>query len=405
MSSLSRSAVGLAFTLGAFAAAFVPATSGCLESDFASLLKEGGAGPTSTVPREGGIDPAAPITPEDPVLMEGNDPSANELNTDGITYRDLATHPGCSTEGLADRTDPFGAIVSYEPANIPGYKCAAKAYPTDKVDESKPILLLVHGNSETPALFDTTPPDTKPMLSERAIAAGFRVIAVDMRYDRVDLADNVTINTARNYDHGWGVPIMKHFLEQVFKQYPDKQFSIVGFSLGPTNIRDALRRMHREKQKPFERIKDLVFVSGGHHGVSTGRLYCDGGPTMKTSAACQLGDRTSWTPTDFLLPLNGPAAEFETPCRDGTVAFGQQDVCGNHRVRYTTLVMKDESQGKQQDEIVSEVSSALKNATNLTTPLGEQDQTPYYGNLLSNHFGSIRSESGLNTIMEVLQTP
>ena len=36
-----------------------------------------------------------------------------------ITYRDdLDAHPGCSTAGLA-----------YTPAAIPGYKCAAKAYP------------------------------------------------------------------------------------------------------------------------------------------------------------------------------------------------------------------------------------------------------------------------------------
>ncbi len=53
-----------------------------------------------------------------------------------------AIHPGCTTDGLA-----------YTPANIPGYRCAARQFefpPGVTEDTSKPIVILVHGNSDSP---------------------------------------------------------------------------------------------------------------------------------------------------------------------------------------------------------------------------------------------------------------
>ena len=382
--------------LGLGIALALPTGTGCLESNFALLTAEGGA----TTAADG--DAAAVVS------VDGTDPSVNEQNKDAITYRDLATHPGCTTAGVESRNQPVGSSYPITDT-IPGYKCAAKIYPVTNEDKTKPILLLIHGNSDAPSGWESYQPDNPPqdMVVETAQKQGYRIIAVDQR---IDLTDDPTGNTAteniqHNIDHAWGVPIAQHFFEQVFKQYPDREFAIVGFSLGPTIIRDALRRMHRANEKPFERIRDLVLCSGGNHGVSTFRAFCGVNPTMAGRVTCELGDRTSYTVTDFEKPLNGANGEFETPCLDGDVAYGQKGVCGGHKVRYTTIVMADTPNGPLQDEFVSQGSSALKGASNLTVPLSSPETSGYFNGSLKNHYSSIRSQTGIGLIMDTLNKP
>jgi len=66
--------------------------------------------------------------------------------------------------------------------------------------------------------------------------------------------------------------------------------------------------------------------------------------------------------------------------------------------------------GKQEDEFVSEASSALKGANNLTVPIGSVDATGYFcgqevgkpTGLLKNHFGPARSDAALALIVKAL---
>ncbi len=250
------------------------------------------------------------------------------------------------------------------------------------------------------------------MLSDRLVAAGFKTYAIDMRMDKTDdptTNDPKTGNPAHNMDHGWGVPIIEHFVKSVMTAFPDREISIVGFSYAPTAIRDALRRLHRDGARPFERIRTLVFASGANHGVSTFRSKCvdpasPANVTMAGKVACEMGDRTSYVPTDFEKPLNGQDGAWETPCLDGDSAFGQSGACGGHKVDYVTIVMQDPPSGALQDEFVSEASAKLKGADNETVSLSDKDQTNYfYNGAFKNHFGSIRSEAGLTKIMNALQ--
>lgn len=331
------------------------------------------------------------------------DPTKNEGNKDVIPYRDLAGHPGCTLDGLQTRK-----ASAYVPAVVPNYKCAAKAYPLTNDDPTKPIVLLMHGNSSTPADWEKFPADSAdalPMLADRLVAQSYRVLAVDVRYDKVDdpHADNKTENAGLNFDHGWAVPILQHFIDSVMTAFPDRQLALVAFSVGPTIARDALRRLHRAGKKPYEHFSSLVFAAGSHHGVSSFRTLCGTNPTMRGKIACELGDRTSFTPTDFLEPNNGPDGAWETPCADGDTAFGQKGVCGNHKVAYTTVVMKDVKEGTYQDEFVSEGSSKLNGATNLTVDLTSNDLSNYfYNGLFKNHMGSIRSDAALKIIVKAL---
>ncbi len=354
--------------------------------------KDGGAGPAATVGDAGGTDP-----------------TANATNADAIAYReDLSKHPGCTTDGLAAR--PAGATnaVQYAPATIAGYKCAAKEYATPNEDTNKPIVLLVHGNSSTPGDFESYSADgspATPMLSERLVAAGFKVFAVDARFDKNDdpTGNNATENAGRNIDHGWYVPILQHFIDAMITAHPGRKLSIVGFSLGPTVIRDSLRRLHRAGKKPYEHIKSLVLASGANHGVSSFRALCGTNPTMRGKVACEMGDRTAYVPTTFMLPNNGPDGAYETPCADGDTAFGQHGVCGGNKVAYVTIVMQDPKDGTLQDEFVSEGSAALKGATNLTVSLSDIDTSGYFvKGAFKNHYGAIRSASGLNQIVAAL---
>ncbi len=338
-------------------------------------------------------------------VVEGTDPSTNTENADApsVRYRAIDGHPGCTTAGL-----------SYPPASIPGYRCAAKAYPDTAEDKTKPIVLLVHGNSSSPADYEAFAANGQPgaaMLAEKLTAAGHRVFAVDFRKDKSDdpMGNNDTENVAMNFDHGWAVPIAEHFIESVLGAYPDRKISIVGFSVGPTIVRDALRRLHRAKKKPFERIQTLALAAGSHHGVSTYRKLCGAdpskptNPTMRGRVACELGDRTAYTPTDFLRGLNGPAGAFETPCADGDKAYGQSGVCGGNRVKYLTIVMKDVKEGTFQDEFVSEGSSRLNGADNRTVELTDNDESGFFFNgAFKNHYGAIRSAAALRILSEAL---
>ena len=335
------------------------------------------------------------------------DPGSNPLNADAITYRDIATHPGCTTDGLA-----------YPAAKIPGYKCAAKEYALSvPEDTTKPIVILVHGNSSTPADWEkfqapSPAPPAIDMLSERLAAAGYRTYAVDMRNDKTDdptTNDPKTGNPAHNMDHGWGVPIVSHLIESVIAANPTRRIAIAGFSFGPTVIRDSLRRLHRAGAKPFEHVDTVILASAANHGVSSFRTKC-GDPTapanvtMAGKVACEMGDRTAYVPTAFEKPLNGDGDAFDTPCADGSTAFGQSNACGGKKVRYTTIVMKDPGGGAPlQDEFVSEKSTFLIGANNLTVDLADQDQSLFfYNGHFKNHYGAIRSEKGLGLILGAL---
>lgn len=317
---------------------------------------------------------------------------------DAIEYRDdLAAHPGCTTAGL-----------DYPAATIPGYRCAAKAYPFPggvSEDTSAPIVILVHGNSDAPEEWERFE-DGAPMLAERLAAAGVRTYAVDLRIDEVDdpQSNNDTENAARNVDHGWSVPLVQHLLEAVLAAYPDRQVSLVGFSLGVTTVRDALRRIHAAGAVTlWPRLDDVVLLAGANHGVSSFARLCGKNPTMRGQVACQMGNRDGYSPTDFLLALNGDAGAYETPCSDGQTAFGD-DACGGHTVHYTTVVMRDIANGSYQDEFVSQASAALAGADNRTVGLEDVDQTGYFfGGLLKNHYGACRSEAALAIAMEVLR--
>ena len=378
---ISRALVGLVLAAGA--TVLVAPLGGCLTSD--ATLAKTDAGTTDAK-----------------VVVEGSDPSQNTGNVDAPTvkYRSLDSHPGCTTAGL-----------SYPPAQIAGYKCAAKAYETAQEDTTKPIVVLVHGNSSTPADWEKFPADkadAKPMLSERLVAAGYRVYAVDFRKDKSDdpAGNNDTENAAQNFDHAWATPILEHLVDSVMTANPGRSVSIVAFSVGATVVRDALRRLHRDKKKPFERLALVALASGGNHGVSTFRKLCGPNPTMRGKIACELGDRTGFVDTDFSKPLNGPGGAWETPCLDGDTAFGQAGVCGGHKVKYLTLVMRDIKEGTFQDEFVSEAASALKGATNKTVELTDVDETGYFFNgLFKNHQGSIRSETALGILTQALAEP
>jgi pimeloyl-ACP methyl ester carboxylesterase len=334
------------------------------------------------------------------------DPATATGSADALMYRDdMGTHPGCTTAGL-----------SYTPASIAGYTCAAKEYTQPNEDTSKPIVVLVHGNSSTPADYETFTPTGGPagikQLSERLIDSGYRVIAVDLRIDKTDdpTGNNATQNAAHNIDHGWATPITQSLIGALIDANPTRQISVVGFSLGSTIARDALRRLHRAGKKPFEHVKDVVLAAGAEHGVSTFRALCGDptnptNPTMRGRVACELGDRTAYTETAFHAPLNGGGA-YETPCADGKTAYGQTGVCGGKTVRYTTIVMKDKPDGTYQDEFVSVASSLLAGADNKNVELTDNDLSGYfYNGLFKNHYGSLRSEAALTIITTALARP
>jgi pimeloyl-ACP methyl ester carboxylesterase len=372
------------------AAAVCSSATGCFSS---SPGDDDGAGTP-----DAGIDPS--VTP------------ADCADTALVVYRDdLAAHPGCSTEGLA-----------YTPATIPGYQCAAKAYPVTDEDTTKPIILLVHGNSDGTGGWEAfsdpscDPPGAmqgQPMLAERLGAAGYRVYAVDMRSNRTQLTGSdpadcmgPTCNVAHTMDHGWGVPIVMHFIRSVAAAHPDRQLALIGHSFGVTVIRDALRRLDvNEHADLWPRIDEVILLSGGNHGVSMacGFSECGVNTTMRGRAACQIGNRDAWEPNCWSLPLSGPAGAWETPCADGDSAFGRTGACGGHAVQYTTIVISNDDAGTPQDICVSEQAAMLQGADNETLAGTSIDESDYFlCGVLETHFASQRSLEAMNLVLDRL---
>ncbi|MBP6629800.1 MAG: hypothetical protein KA297_10240 [Kofleriaceae bacterium] len=324
-------------------------------------------------------------------------PGDRGSSADAITYRDeLSMHPGCSTAGL-----------TYPAADLAGFRCAAKAYPipagvSERTDG--PVVLLLHGNSDTPAEWERFE-DGAPMLAERLSAAGLRTLALDLRIDLVDdpQGNNDTENAARNVDHAWSVPLAEHFITSALAAYPDRPLALVGFSLGVTTIRDALRRLHRAGEVTlWPRLDHVILLAGANHGVSSYARLCGRNPTMRGQVACEMGSRDNFSPTDFTLAVSGVDGADEAPCHDGATAYGDA-ACADHQVAYTTVVMQDITDGSYQDEFVSEASAALTGADNRTVGLDDTDDSGYFfGGLLKNHYGAARSAAALDLILEVL---
>lgn len=403
----------LALSVTTLLLATAVAGTGCL-SDSDPAAADGDGGPAPGTDGGPGSDPDSSVDtseagpPDDPTKNDGIADS-----TQNITYRDdLANHPGCTKDGIEARLQIDGKPGGYTAATLPDFPCSAKAYPAPaNEDTTRAIIVLVHGNSSTPADWeahadDPADPDT-PMIAERLVADGWRVFAADFRYDKVPDPADAQGNPAKNFDHGWATPILERLLSSLHAEYPNRKINLAGFSLGSTIIRDALRRMHHRGEKPFELVHALHLASGANHGVVTFSALCGdpANPTNKTLrglVACQLGNRDNYTPTPFLTPLNGANGDWETPCANGINAYGQNNVCGGNKVLYTTVVYKDPPNGPLQDEFVSETSSALKGADNKTVT--QEDTTTYFLNgLFKIHNGSIRSAEGVTIALQALE--
>lgn len=362
-------------------------------------------------------------------------PQPGDASYPGGRYRVLASdatgtpHPGCSIAGL-----------SYSPASIPGFACAAREFPFPAgvvEDTTKPIVILVHGNSESPTGWmkfvhpDPSslqfPADTeaRDQLAELLPARGFRTLAIDMRTDLIDDPSSPqgsdTGNTPKNADHGWTVPLLEELVRRVAEASPDREISLVGFSLGATTVRDTLRRLwalHDDGAWDINilaRVRDVIVASGANHGVVSFAKQCGVNLTMRGTVTCQMGQRNQYTQTAFHRPLNGPPIDgeaqfggwWETPCADGDYAFGKRGACGDHAVHYTSITMQDLDNGTQQDEFVSEHASRLyptECADNVLTGLSDFDTSGYFFNgFFRNHYGSVRSERGLAKIMAALE--
>ena len=338
-------------------------------------------------------------------------------------------HPGCTTAGLM-----------YTPASIPGYNCAARQFDFPagvSEDTSKPIVILVHGNSESPngwmkfvhpdpaSLMFPADTTARDQLAEKLPAMGFRTIAIDMRTDKIDdpkSPEGKDIgNTPKNADHGWTVPLLQELIKKLAIANPDRKISLVGFSLGATTVRDALRRLWAENQdgkwdiNVFSRVANVVVASGANHGVVSFAKQCGLNLTMRGTVTCEMGQRNQYTQTAFHRSLNGPAIDglpefggwWETPCANGDYAFGKTKACGGNKVKYTTITMQDVMNGTQQDEFVSEHASRLyprECVNNVINGLNDFDTSGYfYNGFFRNHYGAVRSEAGLAKVIAALE--
>jgi len=391
---------------------------------------------------------------------------ANYLDYDGH-YRPLTNHPGCFSDNLyydkanTGGTTPYvdgnndgkwtGAVAFGGPnaatgfidgnkAVIPGYPCAAKEYAQPNEDTSKPIIILVHGNSTRPHTWEKflLPPGTQPttafenvqftpdatareQLAEKLIAQRYRVIAVDFRTDIVTsidpAANSTTQNAAGNIDHGWSTPILQGLLKAVMKNNPDRKVALIAHSLGVTVARDALRRMYVEYSQgkaeainPFPHVSHVILGSGANHGVSTydpPSALCGTNKTMRGTIVCEMGSRSNYVQTYFHKPLNGPRDLFATPCADGDYAFGKTGQCEGNVVKYYTITMTDKEKGTNyQDLYVSESASRIDMdgcVTNKLTTLNDYDTSGYFNKgFIANHFGSMRSEAGMGLALQYL---
>jgi pimeloyl-ACP methyl ester carboxylesterase len=399
----------------------------------------------------------------EPEIAERQTPSTYK-QYDG-KYRPLSNHPGCSVENLYyDKANKTGTtpyidgnndgkwnadnapnvhnaatgIADGDVAKIDGYPCAAKEYTQPNEDTSKPIVILVQGNSTRPHTWEKFllpagtkinaavekvqfNPDTevRAQLAEKLVAERYRVIAVDFRTDLVATVDptanNTTENAANNIDHGWSTPILQSLIKAVMKNNPGRKVAIMGHSLGVTVVRDALRRLYVEHAdgkpgaiNPFGQLSHVILGSGANHGVSTYDAgLCTANPTMRGTIVCEMGSRSNYVQTYFHKPLNGPKDLFATPCADGDYAFGKTGQCEGNVVKYLTITMTDVQQGANyQDFYVSEAASRIDMpgcVVNKLTTLNDYDTSGYFGlGFIANHFGSLRSEAGLKIAMDFL---
>lgn len=380
-------------------------------------------------------------------------------------YRDdLENHPGCIKRDSYDSntgiwTPLLGAneatVAEGIPADIEGYNCAAKEY-TVTEDTSKPIVILVHGNSDSPNCWEewylsigpggfapgdgtggigtstttfsgftfTVETTMRKQLASRLVEQGYRTIAVDFRIDRIAAQEGYSQvdNYYLNFDHGWAVPILQQLITAVIKNNPDRQISLVGHSLGSTIIRDAIRRNFvafaegkTGAVNPLPRIKDIVLLHPANHGVANYETNCGVYSSMQGTASCELGDRNDFTPTYFIKPLNGQDDAFVSPCGDGLHAYGGNaliennidSLCKDNTIQYTTITMKDAitSAGKLRDEFVTEDSAKLNSEYCENIVLGLDDYDPsgyYFGGRLANHYAAVRSEKGIETVISTL---
>ncbi len=383
-------------------------------------------------------------------------------------YRPLTNHPGCSVTNLYyDKTNTAGTtpykdgnndgkwtgnsafggpnaatgFIDGDKAKIEGYPCAAKEYTQNSEDSSKPIVILVHGNSTRPHTWEKflltpgTPVNTatenvqftadstsRDQLAEKLIAQRFRVIAVDFRTDvvtSIDPSANAsTQNSSGNIDHGWATPILQSLVKAVMRNNPNRKVALVGHSLGVTVARDAVRRLYVEWSSgrsgginPFPQLSHVILGSGANHGVSTydtqPNSLCAANDTMRGTIVCEMGSRSNYVQTYFHKPLNGPRDLFATPCADGDYAFGKTGQCGNNVVKYYTLTMTDKTKGTNyQDFYVSEAASRIEMdgcVTNTLTTLNDYDTSGYFVNgFIANHFGSMRSNAGVDLTLRYL---
>lgn len=414
--------------------------------------ENGGSGNACTAAiraREADVADQLPASIDDPAEMIGPANGDQRLEADfaGKYRDDLSNHVGCEPRAEYGNNvellvfDNEADVPSGTPANIPGYDCAAKAYDTSNVDSSLPIVILVHGNSSSVTTWEeyfataaagtnvqtlsgfpfTVESETREQLATKLLDAGFEVIAFDARIDLVAQLDDfnndaTTGNASRNIDHGWAVPMLQSLIKAVMTNNPNRQVSFVGHSLGATVIRDALRRLYVEFRdgeagavNPFAQAKDVILASGANHGVSTFAL-CDAFPgQMRGTVTCEMGDRANFQPTYFSEVNNGPNDLFATPCADGSYAYGAENQCDGNVVQYTTITMEDVTDGPLQDEFVSEAAARLNLepcVENLTVGLTDFDRSGYfftgfYG-FFANHFGSIRSDNGMQLIIDRL---
>lgn len=380
------------------------------------------------------------------MVRTGGD-QAREADYAGRYRDDLASHPGCMPRASYGNnveflvTDNQATVPAGAAASIDGYPCAAKEYEQPAEDATKPIVILVHGNSSSVTTFEeyansdlagdtitnvagfeiVVESEARPQLATRLLDAGYRVISFDARTDLVNtLADydatTATGNAFRNIDHGWAVPMLQALVRAVLTENPTRRISLVGHSLGVSVIRDALRRLYLEHRageegavNPFARIQDVVLLSGSNHGVSAGQVLCDTFEHMRGTVGCEMGDRGTFVPTYFTRPLNGPNDLFAAPCADGSYAYGERDQCDGNVVEYTTITMEDIPSGELQDEFVSETSSQLdlENCVdNELITLSDYDRSGYFftgaPGFFANHFGSARSPAGIDLILEKL---
>ena len=418
-----------------------------------------------------GVDVAAWSTADATEMSELTTPApqtqANYLEYDGH-YRQLGNHPGCATDNLYyDKANKAGSTpytdgnndgkytgaaafggpnaatghVDGDKANIPGYPCAAKEYTQPNEDKTRPIVILVHGNSTRPHSWEKflLPPGievntslenvqfmadktARDQLAEKLIAARYRVIAVDLRTDVVTNVDpsanSTTQNAAGNIDHGWSTPILQSLVRAVMAQNPGRKVSLIGHSLGVTVVRDALRRMWNDSVagkagavNPFPSIQHVILASGANHGVSTydpPAAQCAMNKTMRGTIVCEMGSRSNYVQTYFHKPLNGPKDLFTTPCADGDYAFGKTGQCGGNVVRYYSITMSDKTPGSNyQDFYVSQAASRMDLdgcVVNKLTTLNDYDTSGYFvKGFIANHFGGARSDAGMGLIMGYLQ--